>query len=133
MSHVLPQAQYAHIFYELNHTDPMYADQHTDPNLIYLPFTEKYVRYIHDMWLQQAHKDAKMLFAHPEVLTVTPAMITLMSEIGWGLNVWDYRRAFDDKLVQDYRGLYTLCQTRNVPITFITDYIPEMKHALQIG
>lgn len=133
MSYLLPGARFGMLFNETNESAPIYADHQNDPHYRYLPFDQKNINHVIDSWRELADPSARLRYAHPETATITAELVAHLAERGMGINAWDYLRAFDDQLVQRYKAVHGMCQAANVPVTFITDYIPEMKHALQIG
>ncbi|MES2729425.1 MAG: glycerophosphodiester phosphodiesterase [Pseudomonadota bacterium] len=130
MSHLVPEARYGMLYNEKTVSTPIYADHGDDLKYRYLPFGIENMQYVAATWKDEGHADAQLSYVHPETRTITLELIAHAAIQGWAINTWDYLRAFDKSLVNDYRHIHQLCSDNGIPVTFITDYIPEMRRAL---
>ena len=133
MSHLVPEARYGMLYNEKTDCVPIYVDRQNNLNYNYLPFTTENIDLVNDHWRREAKSNARLFYAHPETATITPEMVDHLSVNGLGLNTWDFLQKFDTELVDRYKRIHQMCNDMSVPVTFITDYIPEMKKALNLG
>ena len=127
MSHLSPTSSYGMLFGEKPEARAIYADHTTDPHYQYLPFDTASVDLVTQEWAAHAHPDTRMAYAHPEITTVTPAMIDIMRNRNMGLNVWALFEKFDTNRADLYRRTADHARKAGVPLTIITDYLPEIQ------
>lgn len=127
MSHFLPQAQYGMLFAEKPEARGIYADRADDVRFQYLPFDGAHVASVYDIWEKEAKAGVSLKYLHPEIMTVTPDMISAAAGRSAGINCWAIFEELKDDRKQKYAATLQRCGAQGVQLTIITDYIPEMK------
>jgi glycerophosphoryl diester phosphodiesterase len=128
MSQHFPQSHYGMLFAEQGEVKPIYADHREDFRYQYLQFDHSSVLHVQDTWKAEAHKDAKLGYMHPEILTVTKQKIDVMGKRGLGINAWAlFENIKEEGRLDLYKRLAKHAVEKDVPFTVITDYLPEMK------
>lgn len=67
---------------------------------------------------------------HPEITTLTDATVRLAAQHGLEIATWAWQEkspAFDVKAASAITHAIALCRTHTVPLTFITDYIADVR------
>jgi glycerophosphoryl diester phosphodiesterase len=131
MSHLLPTAKYGMLFAEKPEARGIYADRTEDASFQYLPFNKPCIDRVFSIWGEEAAKGTKLGYVHPEVMTVTPETLQVTAAHGAGLNCWAIFEEFTPERRQKYLDVVDQCKQANVPLTVITDYVPEMKSLRQ--
>ena len=128
MSQLLPQARYGMLFAEQKDEEkPIYTDHQDDPHYYYLQFTPSRLHDVMQEWKTHAHPEARLEYTHPEIRTITPEMLTAVKQYGVGINSWSLRETFNEDRATLYRQVIGECMEQDVPMTVITDYLPEIK------
>lgn len=135
MSHRLPNAHYGQLCREYKDGDDVepveggiYTDYRNDPRYCYRPFNLKTIETVQADWTAHAHPDARLGYFNPEIMTIHPSLITAIAKRDMGLNAWSLFETTPDRARLDmYARVAAECTRQNVPLTIITDYLPEMK------
>lgn len=127
MSRLLPGAQYGMLFAEKPEPRAIYADRGDDMAFQYLPFTPDFIGGVFGRWQRDAAPGVPLKYLHPEVMTISPAALTACHGKGVGINCWAIFEELAPERQQHYLALVARCDAAGVPLTIITDYIPEMK------
>jgi glycerophosphoryl diester phosphodiesterase len=131
MSCRLPQALYGMLFADRGEVRGIYADRRDDMRYQYLQFDPPSVGAVCGLWSQEAHRDARLDYLHPEILTLTEAMLAVAATRKMGVNAW----ALFEELTPERAALYTrlaaAAEEKGVALTVITDYLPEMRRVLE--
>lgn len=127
MSHLLPQAKYGMLFADQQDARGIYSNYRDNPRFQYLPFNADHADLVINIWQQEAQRDAKLEYAHPEIMTVTPDMVSYAAKRHLGLNVWALFEKPDQDRMAYYRNTALCADEKNVPFTAITDYIADMQ------
>lgn len=131
MSHLVPQAHYGMLFAEMPETRSIYLDRTDDAAYQYLPFNAAMIEEVFDRWSKGARAGVRLGYLHPEVMTITPEMLAQAAARGAGINCWALFEALDSKRAGVYLDLVRQCRSLQLPLTIISDYIPEMKKILE--
>jgi glycerophosphoryl diester phosphodiesterase len=123
MSHLLPNAQFGMLFAEKPEPRGIYADHTTDLRYNYLPFDVAHTNFVETTWAEQAHKQAILGFANPEVQTITKDMIAHVKAKNWGINAWGLFEQPSAERTKLYNQLIKNCKDVECPLTIITDYL----------
>ncbi len=127
MSHLLPNARYGMLFAEDEYARSIYADHVDDVSYQYLPFDPAYLGRVLDHWAMDGSDLAKLSYLHPEVQSITSAMIAEAGKLGLGINCWALFEKMTEKRIEKYRAAGKECAAEKVFFSVITDYISEMK------
>lgn len=127
MSHLLPHAQYGMLFSEREFAQSIYADHVDDVSYQYLPFDAAYLGRVLDHWAMDGSDLAKLSYLHPEVQSITPAMIAEAGKLGLGINCWALFEKLTEARKERYHALEKECVAEKVSFSVITDYIDALK------
>ncbi len=127
MSHLMPGAHFGLLFSDEAQARPIYADHCDEFKYRYLPLDAAHLEQAKNRWHETAAPQAALTYAHPEITTVTSDMIDAVAAHGMGLNVWASLEALDDARLQHYKNLIIWAETAGIPLTMMTDYLPELK------
>lgn len=125
MSYLLPNAQFGMLFAEKPEPRAIYADHQTDLSYNYLPFDVNHTNFVETTWAGQAHSQAVLGFANPEVQTITKDMIAHIKAKNWGINTWVLFEQLNPERTALYKQLIDNCQNIECPLTIITDYLAD--------
>lgn len=131
MSRLLPAARYGMLFAEKPEARAIYADRGDDMAFQYLPFAPDFIGRVFSRWRQGAAPEAALKYLHPEAMTITPAALAACRDSGAGINCWAIFEELTPERRQYYLDLAARCAAQGVPLTIITDYIPEMKNLFE--
>ncbi len=133
-SHHFPTSSFAMLFRERKDGDettppaiPIFTDHVDDPLYQYLPFNSNSLDMVSRTWQDQAHPAARLGYMHPEIMTVNDTMIADAATRGFGLNTWGLFEVLDAPRQNVYKHVVQQCAKHNVPLTLMTDYLPEMQ------
>lgn len=128
MSHHFPQAQYGMLFAERGEVKNIYADHQGDAPYQYLQFNAETVDFVLNEWRTQACAGVDLGYMHPEILTISHAMIDRVKQDGLGINCWALFEQLDAPRAEIYKDVAVYCDQQKVPFTVITDYLAGIKN-----
>ncbi len=128
MSQIFPASHFGMLFSEKPQPRAIYLNHADDPHYQYLPFDQASIKLVTQEWRQHAHARSVLGYAHPEITTVTPQMITQCAAYTLGINSWSLFEEWISERGQLYKDIAQQCDEQQVAYTAITDYLNEMTY-----
>lgn len=128
MSYHLPKSSYGMLFTETSFIQKVYSNKKDDFRYLDLPFEERYINFVLKCWEVEASKEAKLNYLHPEIMTVTLEKMIHVYDLGLHVNNWAYHEKWAEPFISQYTKMITYAQENNFPMSFITDYVREIKN-----
>jgi glycerophosphoryl diester phosphodiesterase len=127
MSEYFPDSHYGMLFSEKPNPRAIYLNYKENPHYQYLPFDQASIKLVTQEWRQHAHAACHLKYAHPEITTVTSAMIQYCANHGISMNSWALFEQWNAERGQLYKNVAQQCAEQHISYTAITDYLAEMK------
>lgn len=81
--------------------------------------------------LHMVGEAAAIHFAHPCLGSTPPDVLEQCKELGLGVNAWSVNELPPQKNPAPVRQCVDVCQKLDIPLTIMTDFVPEMRHFLE--
>jgi glycerophosphoryl diester phosphodiesterase len=127
ISHYFPKSAFAMLFTESDFFQKIYSNKGIDVRYIELPFEKRFIDQVIKIWSEEAHKDARLDYVHPEIMTITPEKMDYIYDLGLSINTWAYKEKWLDLFINQYKKIISYAREKNYRMNVITDFVDQMK------